>query len=188
MERKRYLWEKSKKYFLRVPFHVNDPRRQNCKTKCCKTLFAILNAARSRRTFFGKLREGPCAAGGKRPAAQGRPHRLACPGCQKPREGQRGKEGRFRYPRGPASWPARLPTLGCPSSYICLQKRIPDMFFQKISKKFFDSCARRIITMYMSHFKCMKTARNAGEKRQAWQGNHDASMKFRSIRFHSAGG
>ena len=25
---------------------------------------------------------------------------------------------------------------GTPSSYICLQKRIPDMFFQKISKNF----------------------------------------------------
>ena len=76
------------------------------------------------------------AARRRRPAAQGRPRRLACPGCQKPREGQRGKEGRFRYPRGPASWPARVPTLGCPSPYICLQKRIPDMFFQKISKNF----------------------------------------------------
>ena len=74
------------------------------------------------KDFFGKLREDPCAAGGKRPAAQGRPRRLACPGCQKPREGQRGKGGRFRYPRGPASWPARVPTLGCPSPYICLYK------------------------------------------------------------------
>ena len=83
------------------------------------------------KDFFGKLREDPCAAGGKRPAAQGRPRRLACPGCQKPREGRRGKGGRFRYPRGPASWPARVPTLGCPSPYICLQKRIPDRFFQK---------------------------------------------------------
>lgn len=88
------------------------------------------------KDFFGKLREAPCAAGGKRPAAQGRPRRLACPGCQKPREGRRGKEGRFRYPRDPASWPARVPTLGCPSPYICLQKRIPDMFFKKFQKIF----------------------------------------------------
>lgn len=53
------------------------------------------------KDFFGKLREGPCAAGGKRPAAQGRPRRLAYPTERKPREGQRGKGGRFRYPRGP---------------------------------------------------------------------------------------
>ena len=113
------------------------------------------------KDFFGKLREGPCAAGGKRPAAQGRPRRLAYPTERKPREGQRGKGGRFRYPRGPASWPARVPTLGCPSPYICLQKRIPDMFFQKISKKFFDRCAINIITKHTSHSECRKTARNA---------------------------
>lgn len=131
MERKRYLWEKSKKYCLRVSFHVNDPRRQDCKKMLQNS---VCDSERSEipKDFFGKLREGPCAAGGKRPAAQGRPAVPACPAVRKPREGQRGKGGRFRYPRGPASWPARLPTLGCPSPYICLQKRIPDMFFQKI--------------------------------------------------------
>ena len=34
------------------------------------------------KDLFGKLREDPCAAGGKRPAAQGRPRRLACPGAR----------------------------------------------------------------------------------------------------------
>lgn len=101
------------------------------------------------KDFFGKLREAPCAAGGKRPAAQGRPRRLACPGCQKPREGRRGKEGRFRYPRGPASWPARVPTLGCPSPYICLQKRIPDRVFQKN----FSTDARKIYLQGIRRFR-----------------------------------
>ena len=89
------------------------------------------------KDFFGKLREAPCAAGGKRPAAQGRPRRLAYPTERKPREGQRGKGGRFRYPRGPASWPARVPTLGCPSPYICLARNaFLTCFFKKFQKIF----------------------------------------------------
>lgn len=88
------------------------------------------------KDFFGKLREDPCAAGGKRPAAQGRPRRLACPGCQKPREGQRGKGGRFRYPRGPASWPARLPTLDALHPIYVFRNAFLTCFFKKFQKIF----------------------------------------------------
>ena len=86
------------------------------------------------KDFFGKLRR-PLRSRGKETGAQGDPAALPAR-VSKPREGRRGKEGRFRYPRGPASWPARVPTLRCPSPYICLQKRIPDMFFQKFQKIF----------------------------------------------------
>ena len=61
------------------------------------------------KDFFGKLREDPCAAGGKRPAAQGRPRLLACPGCQNRGKDSGEKEGgsdiRAALPRGLRGYP-----------------------------------------------------------------------------------
>ena len=88
------------------------------------------------KDFFGKLREDPLRSRGKETGRAGETPPPCLPHGEKTAGRTAGKGGRFRYPRGPASWPARVPTLGCPSPYICLQKRIPDMFFQKISKNF----------------------------------------------------
>ena len=55
------------------------------------------------KDFFGKLREGPCAAGGKRPAAQGRPRRLAYPTESGEKEG--GSDIRAALPRGLRDYP-----------------------------------------------------------------------------------
>ena len=112
------------------------------------------------KDFFGKLREAPCAAGGKRPAAQGRPRRLACPTERKPREGRRGKEGgsdiRAALPRGLRGYPhsdALHPIYVFRNAFLTC--------FFKNFKKFLDRCAINIITKHTSHSECGKTARNA---------------------------
>ncbi len=110
------------------------------------------------KDFFWQA-EDPCAAGGKRPAAQGDPAALPAR-VSKPREGRRGKEGRFRYPRGPASWPARVPTLDALHPIYVFRNAFLTCFFKNF-KNFLDRCAINIITKHTSHSKCGKTARNA---------------------------
>ena len=61
------------------------------------------------KDFFGKLREGPCAAGGKRPAAQGRPAALPASGVKNRGKDSGEKKGgsdiRAALPRGLRGYP-----------------------------------------------------------------------------------
>ena len=111
------------------------------------------------KDFFGKLREAPCAAGGKRPAAQGRPRRLACPTERKPREGRRGKEGgsdiRAALPRGLRGYPhsdALHPIYVFRNAFLtCFFKK-----FQKIFRQMRDKYHYKAYVAFRMRENCTK--------------------------------
>ena len=139
-----------------MPFHVNDPRRQNCKTKCFKTLFAILNAARSRRTFLASWEKTPAQPGERDRPRRGDPAALPAPGVKNRGKDSGEKEGGSDIRAACAGTHTRMPF----TLYMSSETHSWHVF-SKNFKKFFDRCAINIITKHTSHSECGKTARNA---------------------------